>query len=88
MIKGVNRQMLEVSDTKSPYFERALLVIRADMHTVDEGVLRRAASELLANTDSCSHLRRGRRRLLGARIVWMFLSAGLGAIITILVQQL
>lgn len=34
MIKGVNKQFIEVSDTGSRYFERALLVIRPEFTSI------------------------------------------------------
>ena len=34
MIKGVNKQFIEVNDTGSRYFERALLVIRPEFNSV------------------------------------------------------
>ena len=30
MIKGVNRQVLEVTNTENPYFERILFVVKAE----------------------------------------------------------
>lgn len=39
MIKGVNRQIIEVSDTGSAYFERALLIVRANCADADTAML-------------------------------------------------
>ncbi len=86
MIKGVNRQMIEILDTGSPYFERALLVVQAGIDTADSGALQKAAREMLQNADSCSHLKRGRRRALFERATLIFFSVCAGAVITLLLQ--
>lgn len=44
MIKGINRQVIEVTETGNPYFERALLVVRPSYRDDDEsGCVRRPA---------------------------------------------
>ena len=45
MIKGVNRQIIEVTDTGSDYFERALLVVRANCTDTDTGMLHEEAKK-------------------------------------------
>ena len=45
MIKGIHRQMIEVTHTGSPYFERAFLVVRGDM-AADEEKLRCMAQKV------------------------------------------
>ena len=40
MIKGINRQVIEVTETGNPYFERALLVVRPSYRDDDESRLR------------------------------------------------
>ncbi len=88
MIKGVNRQMIEILDTGNPYFERALLVVQPGMDTTDGDTLHHAAREMLQNTGSCSHLKRGRWRFLRDRAVLILLSGGAGAVLTLLIQWL
>ena len=36
MIKGINRQVIEVTETGNAYFERALLVVRPSYRDDDE----------------------------------------------------
>lgn len=88
MIKGINRQMIEITDTGSPYFERALLVVQPDMSTADDATLHREAHEVLCGVDSCSHLRRQHRRLLISRLLLIVLSGGGGAALTLLLERL
>lgn len=86
MIKGVNRQIIEISDTGSPYFERALLVVQSNMSAAEQQNLHQAAADLLKNTGSCSHLRRERLRLWRDRVALAALSASGGALLTLLIQ--
>lgn len=86
MIKGVNRQMIEILDTGNPYFERALLVVQPGMDATDGNTLHTAAQEMLQNTDSCSHLKRQRWHALRDRALLILLSATGGAGLTLLIQ--
>ncbi len=89
MIKGINRQMIEVTQTGSPYFERAYLVVRGAADLPPEAVLHRLAGQVVQQAESYSGLRRQRRRqwlrrslfaagciLLGATLMWMGLRFG------------
>jgi len=87
MIKGVNRQMIEIMDTGNPYFERALLVVQPGIDT-DTDILRREARDLLLTADGCSHLKRSRRRFLLSYILLSLCSAVAGAVIAVALQIL
>lgn len=64
MIKGVNRQMIEVTHTGSPYFERAFLVVRADGGELPEADrLHRLAEKVVQQAETYAGLRRQRQRL-------------------------
>lgn len=89
MIKGVNRQMIEVTHTGSPYFERAYLVVRADIGQPPDETLQRLAGKVVQQADSYAGLRRQRRRLwlqrslfaagcslFGAALMWLALHLG------------
>ncbi len=83
MIKGVNRQMIEILDTGNPYFERALLVVQPGMDT-DRDILRREAQDVLAAADGCSHLRRSRWRFVLSYVLLGVGSAALGALLAVI----
>ena len=70
MIKGVNRQMIEVTDTGNPYFERALLVVRAECMEQPEVRLHEEAHKILASSDAYSGLRLSRRTRRIRRILF------------------
>ena len=86
MIKGVNRQMIEVTHTGSPYFERAFLVVRANcQHTDGEG-LHRLAEKVMQQADTYAGLRRQRRMARLRHSIQMLLAAAGGAFLCWLVH--
>lgn len=79
MIKGVNRQMIEVTHTGSPYFERAFLVVRGQSDCPDSDRLHRLAEKVVEQADTYAGLRRQRLRTRSRRLVEMLLAAVVGA---------
>ncbi len=49
MLKGVNKNVIEISDTGNSCFERAILFVRPESHQNDSEQLRRKASDYIAN---------------------------------------
>ncbi len=86
MIKGVNRQMIEVTHTGSPYFERAFLVVRGDTAT-DEEKLHRMAEKVVEQAATYSGLKRKRWRTLLRQGGFALLWGGGGAAVTWLILQ-
>jgi len=48
LIRGVNRQIIEISQTDSEFFERALLFVRPGYAGLDNERLRHEANKMLA----------------------------------------
>ena len=88
MIKGINRQMIEVTHTGSPYFERAFLVVRAGSSQPSEEMLQRMAQKVVQQADTYAGLRRQRIRLWTRRALWSTACAVSGAGLLWLVQTL
>ena len=88
MIKGINRQMIEVTHTGSPYFERAFLVVRAGSSQPSEEMLQRMAQKVVQQADTYAGLRRQRTRLWARRIAWSGTCAVIGAGLLWLVQAI
>ena len=86
MIKGINRQMIEVTHTGSPYFERAFLVVRVGSSQPSDEMLRQMAHKVVQQADSYAGLRRQRRRLWAQRIAWSAACAIGGAGLLWLIQ--
>ena len=47
MLKGVNKHVVEVVDMENEYFEKAILFLRPDRPSADEGTLRQRAGEYI-----------------------------------------
>ncbi|NLN81936.1 MAG: hypothetical protein GX136_05255 [Clostridiales bacterium] len=62
MIKGVNRQIIEVTDTGNEYFERALLVVRPRFADTSPGRLHDEARRFVRNAGGYTNLRLNRKR--------------------------
>lgn len=88
MIKGINRQMIEVTNTGSPYFEKAFLVVRPGGSQPPEAVLQRLAEKVVRQADTYAGMRRQRRKMILYRCLRTVLTAGVGALIMWIVMRL
>lgn len=86
MIKGVNRHVIEVTETESEYYERALLVIKPEYASMERDLLEREARKVLKELGAPSSMKR-RNRLIywGIRLGG---SAMAGAAVTLLILLL
>lgn len=80
MIKGVNHQMIEVTQTGNPFFERALLVLRADCADTSPTRLEEEARRMLRSAGGYTALRRNRRREQLRRLAWSLAGVLIGAL--------
>ena len=49
MLKGVNRQVVEIPQPESAYFERVIFFVRPEFSGVSESKIRGSADELIKN---------------------------------------
>lgn len=87
MIKGVNRQMIEVTHTGSPYFERAFLVVRSGSQPPEDN-LHRQAERVVQQAQTYAGLRRGRWKRRVQSAVFGALCAGGGALVLWVLERL
>lgn len=52
MIKGVNKNVIEISNTENEYFERAILIVREDKKCLDKDLLTKQANAYIADMSS------------------------------------
>ena len=52
MVKGVNRQIIEITDFNSNFYERALLIVKPECSYLEEDILKKEAKYLLNNFDA------------------------------------
>ncbi|MBP3435201.1 MAG: hypothetical protein J6K62_02590 [Clostridia bacterium] len=81
MIKGVSRQIVEVTGTGSPYFERAFLVVRPACADEDEELLHDEAQRVLQSQEGYTGLRRARRQRRWQRFALLLLGGALSLLI-------
>ncbi len=82
MVKGINRQVLEIRDPGSPYFERAFFFVKPEYAFTSEQTLRRAAEDSLAGADHLPRTRRKRVREILLRVLGAVGAACAGAVVT------
>ena len=83
MIKGVNRQVIEISETDCEYFERVMFFVKPEFVNVSEGKLRERANVIAGKNDRPPMMKIVRNRIWTA--VSLLAAAGAGAGVTALV---
>lgn len=65
LIKGINRQVVEITETKCEYFERVLFFVKPEFSAISEGDLKERATEIAqsAGIPPATRLRKNRVRL-------------------------
>ena len=92
MIKGINRQIIEIGETGNLYFEKAFLFVRPGVEDVDDNHLKTEAKQMIKRWSIPSKLNRYQkpikrfvktRKILNA-LFW----SGMGAITFALLEYL
>lgn len=83
MIKGINRQVVEISQTQCEYFEKVVFFIKPEFSAVSDGDLRERASAIAqsAGIPPASRLKRSKT----IQIIKLSAAACLGAAVSIAV---
>lgn len=81
MLKGIQRQIIEITDTKSPYFERAFLVVSPDCDREAEQRLPVLAQKVVEQGTPYGGLKKQRRFGWLLRSLLSLGAGGLGAFI-------
>ncbi len=85
MVKGVNRQVLEIHETGCEYFEKALFFVRPEYSAESEGKLKGNALKSIRNSTTLPKTRKQKVKSKVLFFVEMAVSAGLGAVITAMI---
>ena len=83
MIKGIHHTMIELNETSSEYYERALLIVRPEYASVQRAVLEDEAKRMLRELDAPSSMMQGKSRFKG--IFPMICSAVCGGMIMLII---
>lgn len=57
MIKGINKTVIEVSETGNMYYDKALLFIKPEYADMERALLEKEAKKVLKNMDTMSSIR-------------------------------
>ena len=57
MIKGINQQVIEIIDTGSIYYERAILMVKPQYYNTNKEILDKEAKELIKNINAPSFMK-------------------------------
>ncbi len=82
MIKGVNRQVVEVADTGSDYFEKALFFVNPKYYGLTDGKLRERAQTLMSAAGAPPKTRKTEKKNKLKTFIAIAASAAAGSIIT------
>lgn len=85
MTKGINKQVLEIHDTGTEYFEKALLFVKPEYTELGEQSLREKFLDAFSDS-RVPRCRKSRIKGIVTVILTVLLSAGAGALITALIR--
>ncbi len=80
MIKGISRQIVEVTDAANPYFERVFFIVRQQCREASPSLLNMEAHRLINTATGYTGLRRARRMRRLHRLGLLLIGAGIGAL--------
>ena len=86
MVKGVNRQVLEIHDTETEYFEKALLFVKPEYSNLSESSLREYFAHAFKATQ-VPQPRKTRAITLVLCAAKLIAAAGVGALVTYLLLK-
>lgn len=86
MIKGVNRQVVEVNETQCEYFEKIMFFIKPEYATVSEGKIRERAGMIAEASTLPPPTKLKRNRY--SEVIRLVFSALCGAAIAVVILKL
>ncbi len=88
MIKGVNRQVIEISETDCEYFERVMFFVKPECVNVSEGKLRERANIIAGKNDRppVTKIVRNRIWTVASLALATIAGAGITALLTLLIR--
>lgn len=87
MLKGVNKQILEVTNTDNPYFEKIIFFVRSSAPNLDEGKLKTEAEKISATTQKPPKAKINKRKIFSS-FGYCLLSVLAGVAITFIINRL
>lgn len=88
MLKGVNRQVVEVAETGSDYFEKALFFVNPKYYGMTDGKLRERAQRLMNTAGAPPRVKDTKKRSKVRLFIEIAASAAAGSILTLITSSL
>ena len=86
MIKGINKQILEVTNTESPYFEKIIFFVRPSSQNMSEKKLKAEAEKISTEIKKPPKAKKTFRQIAMSGIYW-FLGLGAGCALSFLLSN-
>lgn len=64
MIKGVSKQILEVTNTENPYFERVIFFVKPEHQSENQAKLQRQAEDIVGSCKKPPKIRISRKKVI------------------------
>ncbi|MBQ9531738.1 MAG: hypothetical protein IJR70_06665 [Eubacterium sp.] len=85
MIKGINKQILEVTNTESPYFEKIIFFVRPTSSKISESKLQEEAEKLSHKMKKPPREKKSFMQFFSTGL-FMFLGLGAGCALTFIIS--
>lgn len=83
MIKGVNKQILEVTNPESPYFEKIIFFVRPQSQKMSEQELKQEAEKISRSAKKPPRQKKSFKQI-ASTLLYIFLGTGAGVALTFL----
>lgn len=87
MIKGINKQILEVTNPESPYFEKIIFFVRPQSQSAEDSVLKSEAEKITLEMKKPPKSRRSKTQILST-VLFLFLGIGAGIATSVILGQI
>ncbi len=85
MMKGVSKQILEVTNTENPYFEKIIFLVKPEHQKTDYSKLKKEAEALATVTQKPPKLKISKKQILKT-IIFSLLFTSAGCALTFLIN--
>ena len=86
MIKGINHQIIEITDTDNIYYEKDYLVVRPEYKNTQEALLNKHARHFIAGMKAPSAIKRS--TMFFYWFIRFSIFASIGAVVALLINSL
>ncbi|CDB24701.1 uncharacterized protein BN706_00812 [Clostridium sp. CAG:557] len=86
MIKGVNKYVIEVSETGNVYYDKALLFVKPEYTDIECAILEKEAKKVLKNMDTVSSVKHHKKIFFG--IIFLISAVLIGLLFSIIFMNI